>query len=205
MSNPPTSNNIFTSPAATPHPPNAPFPTLWPSEGSASAITRMTATPTPLTLPNPSSSEVIPHPSLPSKFPVPFFLMPSSPLITTYYPDLLKLNRILRGVFHILSADPTTLNLLKTPPTFTSTDHPTSAKSSALVPPTVDPSSATIPTARHVTSTSPSNHSLAQTPALLILSPPLPIENHATLHTNSNVKNVMDFRLEKRFRCSQIV
>ena len=79
------------------------------------------------------------------------------------------------------------------------------SRSSALVhpPPPVDPSPATIPAARHVPSTSPTNRSLALTPALLIPSAPLPIVNRPTLCTNSNVKNVMHFTLEKWVRCSQ--
>ena len=75
VSNLPTSNNSSISQAATPHPPNAPFPTLWPSRGSKSAFTWMSSTPTPLTSPNNSSPWVTPHPSLPSKFP-----MSSSPV-----------------------------------------------------------------------------------------------------------------------------
>ena len=39
LSNPPTYSNTSIFPAATPHPPNAPFPTIWPSGGGVSAAT----------------------------------------------------------------------------------------------------------------------------------------------------------------------
>ena len=91
--------------------------------GGIYAVTQMTTTPTPLTSPNPSSTEVIPLLSSPHKFAVPYSLMPlqpnhnsnPSPLITIYYPGLLKLKWILRESFHILSSDLSTLNFLKIP------------------------------------------------------------------------------------------
>ena len=85
MSSPPTSISL----AATPHPLNAPSPSFWPSGGGASAVTRMTHTRTPQISCNPSSPEVVPHPSLPNKFPMPTFLMPChQSLQPTHYPQL---------------------------------------------------------------------------------------------------------------------
>ena len=85
-----------------------------------------------------------------------------------------------------------------------SADLPTTTKSSptsvsAHVPlPWKDPSSATIPTVRHDPSTSPVNHSLILTLTWLILAPPLLTVNPPTWSSNSNVRNVMLFILEKR-------
>jgi len=134
--------------------------------GGIYAVTQMTTTPTPLTSPNPSSTEVIPLLSSPHKFAVPYSLMPlqpnhnsnPSPLITIYYPGLLKLKWILRESFHILSSDLSTLNFLKIPFTI---PH------SQWIPPQQ-------PAARHVKSTSPPNRSPAPNRALFIPSPHLP-------------------------------
>ena len=84
--------------------------------------------------------------------------------------------------------------------------HVKSSATSASIhfpsPPWKDPSLATLYAARHAPYTSPPIHPLALTPTWLIPSAPLLTANLPTWFTDSNVRNVMLFTLEKQARCS---